>query len=87
MRGNSVRNRRTDAAEILDVKTQAGTIIIRQVRMFETIRLAVFVLVVPVLLSAALYVLGGVVLRIVRVIPLIGRKHRHSDWNRLNGPQ
>jgi hypothetical protein len=61
--------------------------IIHHVHTFDTILLALFVLVVPVLLSAGLYALGGMVLRIVRVIPLIGRKHRHPDWNRLNGPQ
>jgi hypothetical protein len=57
------------------------------VKTFDTILLALFVLIVPVLLSAGLYALGGIGLRLVRLIPLIGRKHRHRDWNRLNGPQ
>jgi len=54
---------------------------------FDTILLALFVLIVPVLLSAALYAFSGIVLRAVKVIPLIGRKHKHRDWDRLNRRQ
>lgn len=34
--------------------------------------------------GAALYALLWLVLMAFRRLPLIGRKHRHSDWQRLN---
>jgi hypothetical protein len=53
----------------------------------DTILLAVFLVVVPVFLAAASYAFGWIILCFVRLIPLIGRKHRHSDWDRLNRPR
>jgi hypothetical protein len=54
------------------------------VRLFEIILLAAWVLVMPLILVAGLYALSWAVLCLVRFIPLVGRKHRHSDWDRLN---
>jgi hypothetical protein len=54
------------------------------VRSIENILLGLFLVVVPVMLAAASYVLMWSVLCLVRFIPMIGRKHRHSDWDRLN---
>lgn len=33
---------------------------------------------------AALYALWWGVLVTVRIVPMIGRRHRHRDWDRLN---
>jgi hypothetical protein len=54
------------------------------VRILQIILLAAWVLVMPLILVAGLYALSWSVLCLVRFIPLIGRKHRHSDWERLN---
>jgi hypothetical protein len=37
--------------------------------------------------AAALYVIWWLVLLVFRYIPMVGRKHRHRDWQRLNRPQ
>jgi hypothetical protein len=55
-------------------------------RIFEIILLAAFVLIMPLVLTAGLYALSWLVLCLVRFVPLIGRKHRHRDWDRLNKP-
>ncbi len=36
--------------------------------------------------ALALYVIWLVVMRIVAFLPMVGRKHRHRDWERLNRP-
>jgi hypothetical protein len=36
--------------------------------------------------AAALYAIGWLVLLVCRYVPLVGRKHRHKDWQRLNRP-
>jgi hypothetical protein len=36
--------------------------------------------------AAALYAIGWLVLLIFRYVPLVGKKHRHEHWQRLNGP-
>jgi hypothetical protein len=43
-----------------------------------------YIVVVPIMLTAALYAFMWTVLCFFRFIPIIGRKHRHSDWDRLN---
>ena len=48
------------------------------------ILLGAYLIVVPIMWAAAVYGLGWLTLFLVRFIPLIGRKHRHSDWDRLN---
>ena len=34
--------------------------------------------------ALALYVLARIVLIAVSYVPMVGRKHRHDDWDRLN---
>ena len=34
--------------------------------------------------ALALYLIWCVVMIVVRFVPVIGRKHRHRDWDRLN---
>ena len=46
--------------------------------------LLVAYLMVPVLLAGAADAFMWGVLCLVRFIPIIGRKHRHPDWDRLN---
>lgn len=53
-------------------------------KVLQIILLAAWVLVMPLILATALYALSWSVLCVVRFIPLIGRKHRHADWERLN---
>jgi len=36
--------------------------------------------------AAALYAIGWLVLLICRYIPLVGKRHRHEHWARLNRP-
>jgi hypothetical protein len=36
--------------------------------------------------TAALYACWWVVMLVVRYLPIIGRRHKHADWDRLNGP-
>jgi hypothetical protein len=43
-----------------------------------------YVIVMPAILAAVVYAFMWGVLCLVRFIPIIGRKHRHSDWDRLN---
>jgi hypothetical protein len=50
----------------------------------DMILLGVYLIVVPIMSAAAVYALGWFTLALVRFIPLIGRKHRHADWDRLN---
>jgi hypothetical protein len=54
------------------------------VRILQIIGLAAWLLILPLILLAGWYALSWSVLCLVRFIPLIGRKHRHSDWERLN---
>ena len=37
--------------------------------------------------ALALYVIWWVVLRLVAFLPMIGKKHRHQNWERLNRPE
>jgi len=62
----------------------SSKVTILPVRILQIILLAAWVLVMPLILVAGLYALSWSVLCLVRFIPLIGRKHRHSDWERLN---
>ena len=48
------------------------------------ILLGAYIVVVPIMLTAALYAFMWTVLWLFRFLPMIGRKHRHSDWDRLN---
>jgi hypothetical protein len=50
----------------------------------EIVLLAASLLILPLILLAGFYALSWAVLCVVRLIPLVGRKHRHSDWERLN---
>ena len=34
--------------------------------------------------AAALYVIWWLVMLVVRFVPIVGVKHRHRDWDRLN---
>jgi hypothetical protein len=54
------------------------------VRILNIILLGAYALVVPIMLTAALYGFMWIVLYLMRFVPMIGRKHRHSDWDRLN---
>jgi hypothetical protein len=51
----------------------------------DNLLLGAYLLVVPVVLAATSYALMWGVLCLVRFVPLIGRKHRHPDWDRFNG--
>ncbi len=62
----------------------AGRVLSSQVRALEIVLLAAWLLILPLIVVAALYALSWAVLCLVRFIPLVGRKHRHSDWERLN---
>jgi hypothetical protein len=53
-------------------------------RLLENVLLAAWLLILPLILVAGLYALSWAVLCLVRFIPLIGRKHRHADWDQLN---
>ena len=46
--------------------------------------LGAYIVVVPIMLTAVLYGFKWAVLCVFRFVPMIGRKHRHSDWDRLN---
>ena len=48
------------------------------------LNMILYLVVVPIMLTAALYAFMWTVLCLFLFIPMIGRKHRHSDWNRLN---
>ena len=34
--------------------------------------------------AAALYVIWWLVMLVVRFVPIVGNKHKHRDWERLN---
>jgi hypothetical protein len=48
------------------------------------LNMILYLVVVPIMLTAALYAFMWTALCLFRFIPMIGRKHRHSDWSRLN---
>lgn len=48
------------------------------------ILLGAYIVALPIMLTAALYAFMWTVLSLFRFVPMIGRKHRHSDWDRLN---
>jgi hypothetical protein len=50
----------------------------------DRILLGAFLVVAPIVMAATAYAFMWAILCLVRFIPLIGRKHRHSDWDRLN---
>jgi hypothetical protein len=50
----------------------------------EMILLVAYLIAMPIIVAAAAYGFMWGVLCLVRFIPMIGRKHRHSDWDRLN---
>ena len=52
--------------------------------MLEMILLGAYLIAGPILLAAAAHAFMWTGLYLVRFIPMIGRKHRHSDWDRLN---
>jgi hypothetical protein len=41
---------------------------------------------IMVVAGLAIYVLWWVSLIAIRPIPMIGRRHRHTEWDRLNRP-
>lgn len=53
-------------------------------RILDIALLGAFLLLLPLALAVAAYTFMWAGLWLVRFIPLIGRKHRHSDWDRLN---
>jgi len=46
--------------------------------------LVAYLIAMPIMVAATAYAFMWGVLCLVRFIPMIGRKHRHSDWDRLN---
>jgi hypothetical protein len=36
--------------------------------------------------ALVLYLIARAVLMIFRCVPLVGKRHRHRDWDRLNPP-
>jgi hypothetical protein len=50
----------------------------------DTLLLLLYTVAMPLVLAAAAYGCMWGVLCVVRLIPMIGHKHRHSDWDRLN---
>jgi predicted PurR-regulated permease PerM len=38
----------------------------------------------PIIVTGIMYALMWGVLCLVRFIPMVGRKHRHADWDRMN---
>ena len=50
----------------------------------HTLLLLAYLIAMPLIVAAAAYGFMWGVLCLVRFIPVIGRKHRHSDWDRLN---
>jgi hypothetical protein len=50
----------------------------------DMLLLVAYSIAMPIILAAAAYALMWGVLSLVRFIPMVGRKHRHSDWDRLN---
>jgi hypothetical protein len=64
-----------------DKRTRKGE---KGVRIIDAILLIAFLVAIPIVLATAAYAFMWVGLCLVRFIPLIGRKHRHPDWDRLN---
>jgi hypothetical protein len=54
------------------------------VRIVHMALLGALLVLLPLTLAAAVYAFMWAGLWLVRFVPLIGRKHRHSDWDRLN---
>lgn len=52
--------------------------------MLDIVLLAAYLILGPIVLASAAYGFMWAVLCLVRVVPMVGRKHRHSDWDRLN---
>jgi hypothetical protein len=50
----------------------------------EIMLLGAYVIAGPIIVAAAAYAFMWTVLYLCRFIPMIGRKHRHSEWDRLN---
>jgi hypothetical protein len=57
---------------------------IQPVGFVHTFLLGALLVLLPLTLAAAVYAFMWAGLWLVRFVPLIGRKHRHADWNRLN---
>jgi hypothetical protein len=53
-------------------------------RALEMAALLAWLLILPVLLAAVSYALMWSVLLLFRYVPVIGRKHRHAAWGRMN---
>jgi hypothetical protein len=69
---------------IFSTRQISRKVTILPLRIFQIMLLGAWVLVMPLILVAGVYALSWSVLCLIRFIPLIGRKHRHSDWERLN---
>ncbi len=53
-------------------------------RFLEQAVLIAWLLILPLLVAAGSYALMWSVLLLFRYVPIIGRKHRHQNWERLN---
>jgi hypothetical protein len=54
------------------------------VRILDVAVLGVFLLLLPLVVAAGVYAFMWTGLWLIRFVPLVGRKHRHADWHRLN---
>ena len=52
--------------------------------MLDSALLAAYLIVMLIISMSAMYAFMWAVLCVVRFIPIIGRKHRHCEWDRLN---
>jgi hypothetical protein len=50
----------------------------------DNVLLGAFLIFGPLAMAATAYAFMWGILCLVRFMPLIGRKHRHSDWEQLN---
>jgi hypothetical protein len=50
----------------------------------DTLLLLLYSVAMPIVLAAAAHACMWGVLCLVRLVPMIGRKHRHAEWDRLN---
>jgi hypothetical protein len=50
----------------------------------DLLLLGVYSIAMPIILAGAAYGFMWTVLCLFRFVPMIGRKHRHSDWDQLN---
>jgi hypothetical protein len=50
----------------------------------DMLLLVAYLVAMPIIVASSAYGFMWGVLCLVRFIPMIGRKHRHSDWDRLN---